>query len=119
MTIQECYSRLNGNYEEAKARLMSDRLVEKFMLKFPADPTMEELRKALAEEDYELAFRSAHTMKGVAANLAFSALQTSSSELTELLRSEKKAPDKAVVSKVEEDYKLVIDTLRAYEDGRA
>jgi len=118
MTIQECYSQFHGNYEEARDRLMNDRLIEKFMMKFPMDTTMQELREALVSEDYELAFRCAHTMKGVAANLAFTALQLSASELTEQLRNEKNAPDLVLVQKVEEDYQLVIDTLRNYEDGK-
>lgn len=115
MTIQECYERLGGSYREAKGRLMSDRLVEKFMLKFPQDKAMSELETALTTEDYEMAFRAAHTLKGVAANLAFSALQVSASELTEALRRSKTAPDEGLVRNVREDYAKTIDALACYQ----
>jgi len=115
MTVKECYELLGGSYEEAKGRLMSDRLVEKFMLKFPQDKTMSELEATLAAEDYEAAFRAAHTLKGVAANLAFSDLHTSASELTEAMRNNKTAPDTALVQKVREDYAKIMDALTAYQ----
>ena len=40
MNLEKLYKSLHGDYAEAKARLMSDRLVEKFVLKFPADPSV-------------------------------------------------------------------------------
>ena len=118
MTLQECYAMLCGNYDEARSRLMSDSLIEKFVLKFPQDPTMQNLRDALSEEDYETAFRAAHTLKGVAANLAFSSLQEVASNLTEQLRAEKKKPDDALLEKVEEKYALVIEAIKNFQNAR-
>ena len=37
MTLKECYAALNGDYEEAMGRLRSERLVQKFVLKFLDD----------------------------------------------------------------------------------
>ena len=34
MTLKECYTRMNGSYEDAKLRLMMDSMVERFMFKF-------------------------------------------------------------------------------------
>ena len=118
MNIKECYELMHGDYNDAKNRLMSDRLIEKFMLKFPQDGSMQQLEEALKAEDYELAFRSAHTLKGVAANLAFSALFKAASDLTERLRYDKSAPDQALVQKVEEEYDLVIATLKNYSESK-
>lgn len=112
MTIEEKYICLHGDYEEAKNRLMNDRLVEKFALKFLSDPSMQQLRDAVAAGDNATAFRAVHTLKGVAANLAFTELRMAASELTEQMRNCDKPADAELLMKVEDAYKLVIDTLQ-------
>ena len=37
MTLKECYDALGGDYDEAMGRLRSERLVQKFVLKFLDD----------------------------------------------------------------------------------
>ena len=37
MTLQDCYAAFGGNYADVSARLRSDRLVQKFMLKYLDD----------------------------------------------------------------------------------
>ena len=37
MTLQECYAAMGGNYEEVLGRLRSDRLIQKFVMKFVND----------------------------------------------------------------------------------
>lgn len=118
MTLIECYDLLNGSYENAKKTMLNDILIEKFILKFPMDTTMQELSEALASSNYELAFRYAHTMKGVAGNLAFTNLQSSVSELTEQLRNNKEKPDRKLVQNVENSYNLIIDVLKKYVEDR-
>ena len=86
MTIQECYQELGGDYEEALGRLMSDRLVTKFALKFLQEPSFELLRSSLTARNWEEAFRAAHTLKGVCLNLAFTRLARSVEAITEPLR---------------------------------
>ena len=116
MTLEQCYEKLNGSYAEAKSRLMSDRLVEKFMLKFLTEPTMGQLRDAIKAENHEETFRSVHTLKGVAANLSFTELYNSASDLTEQLRGNEELADPQLVEKVEASYKKVIDTITAYQN---
>ena len=69
MTLRECYDQMNGSYDDAKARLMMDSMMERFLQKFLEDKTMEDLRRAVASGDIPGSFRGAHTLKGVAANL--------------------------------------------------
>lgn len=95
---------------------MNDKLIEKFMLKFPQDASMQQLRDALQVKDYVLAFRSVHTLKGVAANLGFSALFESASVLTEELRIEKKEPAAERIITVCRDYERTIDAIKAYQN---
>ena len=87
-SITECYEALGGSYEEALGRLMKDSLIEKFVRKFPADPSFTQLQDALAEGNLQDAFRAVHTLKGVAYNLAFTRLGDAASALTEVLRPE-------------------------------
>lgn len=86
MTIQECYEAIGGNYEDVLRRLRSEALIRKFTLKFLEDQSYPLLKQALGDNNYEEAFRGAHTLKGVCQNLSFDRLYEVSSELTELLR---------------------------------
>ena len=68
----------------------------------------------------EQAFRAAHRLKGVCANLSFDRLGASASQLTELLRSEGDGvPEGAalVFHAVKQDYALTVDAIRAYLDA--
>lgn len=115
MTIQQCYEKLHGDYDQAKSRLMNDRLIDKFILKFPSDNSMEILRNAVEKGDIAESFRGAHTLKGVSANLAFTELQNAASELTEQLRPCSIPADPDLYAKVVEAYDLVIQVLKEYE----
>ena len=86
MTMQECYKAIGGNYEAVLGRLHSEALIQRFTLKFLEDQSYLQLKQALENKNYEDAFRSAHTLKGVCQNLSFDRLYEVSNELTELLR---------------------------------
>ena len=115
MTLQECYAAMGGDFEEVKSRLRSERLVEKFALKFLADPSYDTLTATMASQDYEEAFRAAHTLKGVSQNLSFTKLYRSSHEITEALRD--KSYDKAaqLFAKVEADYLQTVAAIQAFQ----
>ena len=115
MTLKECYDALGGNYEDTVRRLYNEKLVEKFLFKFEEDPSFENLKTALAEENLEDAFRAAHTLKGVAQNMGFDTLAESSSELTEVLRTRSVMPDSEMVEKVCEDYNKIRETITEYK----
>ena len=66
MTMQECYKAIGGNYEAVLVRLHSEALIQRFTLKFLEDQSYLQLKQALENKNYEDAFRSAHTLKGVA-----------------------------------------------------
>ncbi len=119
MTLDECYSSFGGSYTEVKGRLQMDKLVEKFMLKFLDDKTMAELCSACDNNDHELAFRSAHTLKGVSANLSFSRLTSSASALTEQLRSGTDPADPVLLNAVKDDYNQVVEAIRLYQAQKA
>lgn len=118
MTLQECYNNLHGDYNEAKARLMNDRLIERFILKFPADPSMDALREMVEAGDNKAAFRAVHTLKGVAANLAFTQLFHDASNLTEQMRDLQHDADPELYRILRETYANVIRTLKEYEANK-
>lgn len=118
MTLEECYIRLQGDYTEAKNRLMNDRLIERFILKFPSDPSMGALTEMIEAGDNAAAFRAVHTLKGVAANLAFTQLFKDASNLTEQMRSLQNAADPVLYDKLKATYNMVIDTLKVYDTNR-
>ena len=89
MDLKELYDQIGGNYQETISRLPSEPMVKKFVLKYPADPTYAQLQAAIAQKDWETAFRAAHTLKGVAQNLGFDRLYTAVFALTEQLRGGK------------------------------
>ena len=122
MTIQECYQSLGGNFAEVQQRLPSDRLIKRFITKFLDDGSYAELSQAMASGQREQAFRAAHTLKGVCANLSFTRLLTSVSALTDLLRQESDAISEsaaAVLTDVTRDYSQTISAIRAYLESES
>ena len=87
MTMQECYTALEGDYQDVLGRLYSEALVQRFVGKFLSDQSFQLLESSLKAENYEEAFRAAHTLKGVTQNLSFTKLYHSSHAITEALRA--------------------------------
>lgn len=113
MTIQESYAALGGNYEEALGRFRTDERILKFMGLFLKDDSFNNLRQALAQHNWEEAFRAAHTLKGVCANLSFTRLYRSSHGLTENLRNRTPSPETApLFAEMEKDYAVTAEALR-------
>lgn len=121
MTLKECYAAMGGDYDEAMGRLRSERLVQKFVLKFLDDGSYGLLCASLEAGNRGEAFRAAHTIKGVCANLAFNTLLASSEELTEALRDGKPAQpgEEGLVAQVKEDYQRTIQAIQAFQTGAA
>ncbi len=117
MTIRECYAALGGDYDEVLGRLRSERLVQKFVLKFPQDGSYELLLTSLAAGNKEEAFRAAHTIKGMCQNLGFTALAATSSVLTEALRGGDLAGGEALLPPVKADYERTVAAIAAFKES--
>lgn len=48
MTLQEFYDRIGGDYKATISRLPGEALIKKFVLKYPGDPSFNQLKDALA-----------------------------------------------------------------------
>ena len=114
MTIQECYKAIGGNYEDVLGRLNNEALIRKFALMFLEDSSYMQLKQAMADKNYEEAFRSAHTLKGVCQNLSFDRLYEVSHNLTELLRDRtgEQPGIPEAMEKVTEIYEITIDEIK-------
>lgn len=115
MTLKECYGELEGDYEGVLSRLRSERMVQKFVLKFLNDKSYELLTTSLKEGNHDEAFRAAHTIKGVCQNLSFTKLYESSSRLTESLRSGNGTEVDGLVCQVKEDYEKTVAAIEAFQ----
>lgn len=115
MNLIECYNALGGNYEDVLRRLTSERLVKKFAVKFLDDKSYGLLENSLSENNIDEAFRAAHTIKGVCANLGFDKL-LHSSEITEALREGNIDMANELFPIVTEDYLLTINSIKALDD---
>ena len=120
MTIQECYSAFGGDYADVKERLCSDALIRRFIGRFLSDDSYVMLCRAMEAGQCADAFRAAHTLKGVSANLSMTGLCASAGRLTELLRTATACipPEAApVMADVSREYALTVDAIRAYLDS--
>ena len=115
MNINECYQAMGADYEEVFGRLRSERLITKFVLKFPGDPSFSQLQSTLEEKNVEEAFRAAHTLKGVCQNLGFDALYAPASALTEALRGGTLDGADTLFPPVEKEYQRVVAALKELE----
>lgn len=112
MTIKECYALMEGDYDGVMGRLRKEERVMKFLLRFPEDPSFQALKESLGAENYEEAFRAAHTLKGVCQNLGLEKLYQSCSEITEKLRDGRHPDNDRLFCQVEEDYLQTVTAIR-------
>lgn len=116
MTLRECYDALQGNYDEVVSRLRSERLIQKFVLKFLDDGSFNNLAASVESGNREEAFRAAHTIKGMCQNLSFTKLALTADEMTEALRHT--WPDNAgeLFERVRADYELTAGAIRRFRE---
>lgn len=122
MTVKELYSKI-GNYEEAQRRLMNDKLIAKFAIRFLDDPSYGQLMAAWEKGDAAEIFKAAHTMKGVCANLAFTKLTELVSEVTEEYRpgQEHRMSDEMIsdtVNSLRVQYQKTVEEIKKYESAQ-
>ena len=111
MTLQECYVKIGGDYNDILHRFMNENMIHKF----PQDNNMALFEESWAKKDYETAFRAMHTLKGVAVNLGFTALYNVSSALTEKLRSQEYDNLDGLIADVKKQYDIVIEAIAALD----
>lgn len=94
----------------------NDKLFLKFILKYKDDKNCALLTDALEQKNYEEAFKAAHTLKGVSANLGLNPIFDRASAITELLRGKEASEvDEGKIAEekkaLEEAHKLFISII--------
>lgn len=115
MTLKQLYNSIGGDYDDVVKRLISEELVSRFVARFISDESFSLLNGGMNEQNAEQAFRGAHTLKGVAQNLGFTALGKSAAELTEVLRGGSfTANANELFENVKTEYEKVVSAIKEY-----
>ena len=113
MNVKECYELIKGDYEDVKRRFLSDSRITRFALLFLQDDSMDALRKAMEEDNCEMAVQAAHTLKGVCLNLGLTGLYDPVNSVTELLRSSDLETAKKEMLWLEREFTTTYEGLKA------
>ena len=111
MTLQEFYDRIGGDYKATISRLPSEALI-KSCAEIPRRPSFNQLKDALAAQDWELAFRASHTLKGVAQNLGMDRLYKTAATLCDAVRGPKPLEDASLWPPVVAAHEEVLAAIR-------
>ena len=112
MNVQEFYESIGGSYADAKSRLMKDERILKYLRMFTRSEDYSAMLAALEEKRFEDAFRDAHNLKGVSANLSLTPLYQASFELCEALRHGEPSVDiSGMLNDVKQSYAVVTEAL--------
>lgn len=104
--------------ETALARFLGNAaLYERFLIKFPKDPSFAQIGPALEAEDWDSALTAAHTLKGVAGNLGMTALFQTSGQVVDLIRAGKYEEARAAYSTLQASY-MAVSRLLEQESSR-
>lgn len=111
MTLDQFYRAAGGTAAEAAPRLGGADATRRFLRLFPLDDSFPQLSEALGRGDVQTAFRAAHTLKGVAANLGLERLRALASDMTECLRRGELSGAQARLAETETAYRQVLAAL--------
>ena len=115
MTLKQCYKALEGDYSGTVARLYSEQMVQKFLLRFLEDQSYEQLWRSFENHDYESAFQAAHILKESAQVLGLLRLFSSSEALAEALQNGESHNSEVYMGHVAADYKQTLNAIRQYQ----
>lgn len=113
MNLREFYREIGESYDDVLSCLGKEELIKKVLNMLPKDENIKNLEAALKEDNYEAAFRCAHTLKGVGASLRLGELSAIAGELTEVLRDRQYSDD---IQPLFEDLKACNEKLCQYID---
>ena len=60
MTVKECYSQMNGDYNNVLSRFYDEAMIKRLLGRFIDDTSFRALEQAMAEGDVQSAFNAAH-----------------------------------------------------------
>lgn len=112
--VETLYQIAGGDYAGVIGRLRTNERIAKFVTMFADDASYTNLIDNMAAENWDEAFRAAHTLKGTARDMGFIDLSDRASEVTEALRASDAAQAKELLPAVEDAYKQVADAIAMF-----
>ena len=115
MTLQELYSSIGEDYEQAVRVLRVEKLLDKHIRKLPKNGLIEALLAAGEKMDAAGLYETAHAARGNCGNLGLRKLSAASSEIAEEFRpgNPRKMTDEEVAGKLQEIAALYEKTAEA------
>ena len=122
MTLQELYSSIGEDYEQALRVLRVEKLVDKHIRKLIRNGLVESLLEAGESKDPSRIFEAAHAVKGNCGNLSLTRLAAAASDISEEFRpgNARRMTDGEVAEKMAEIdslYRKTADGIRRYEES--
>ena len=108
---------LGVDYDTALERFLgkSD-FYEEFLFMFLEDEQMQTLEESLQKKDITMAFKAAHTLKGLCGNLGFKNLLQYIFPMVEILRSGSLSETDSLMADLSEAYNMLCSTLSKYQE---
>ena len=114
MDVKGFYTEIGGNYKDALAIMMNDMLISRMLSKFINGDSVPQMISQYEQKDYRALFASAHSLKGVAGNLALSPLYELASIITEATRNSDDVNLDNEISKLKSTYEGIKASYTKY-----
>lgn len=119
MTLREFYAGIDGNYDEALKRLMSEKFMLRFLGKFTEGEDFAAMIAAIRAENWADVFRYSHNLKGVCLNLELGRLSRTAAAICDAVRGGAPEGDLSDMARqAEEDYALVMEGIRELQESQ-
>ena len=113
LTLRECYLLAGESYDDLLSRLGCDeKIIYNAVKEFMLDLHYIRLQRAIEKRDTETAFKAAHTMKGISANLGFTKMYSEFSLVTEELRSGNIEKATELMTRATDEYQKIIAAFK-------
>ena len=111
--IREKLEGVGVDVNDLMERLMGNMtLISRFFKRFPDDASYERMVAGIEKGDVEEAFRGAHSLKGVCANLSMKRFLTVLNPLVDKLREGRLDGVQVMLSSVDEEYRKVVTMIQ-------
>lgn len=112
MNLKEFCEKLDIDYDNVLLKFGNNEILYKrFLKKFLEDETYYELEKSWNVKNYDEVEKSAHTLKGVSANLGINRLFELTNKIVQAVRMETYDNMEETYKKLEEEYRLTKEMI--------
>lgn len=115
MTVFEGYILLGGDVTSDIYQSLNEKMIFKFLKKLTEDEQIQCLESAINAKDRDTAYAAAHTLKGVALNLAISRLANPLCGLTDALRAGFPQNAEELFQEVKTEFDYVVKVINLIE----